>query len=106
MDYKDTFAPVARYAYIRAIMSIPSKVGWTIHQMHVKTAFLNGEIEEEVYNDQPHGYKVHGRESHICRLKKALYGLAALILTKFQGSKCTIFFYEGSRSSAINTTLL
>ena len=45
------------------------------HQMDVKTAFLNGFIQEEVYIEQPQGFEVHGKESHVCRLKKALYGL-------------------------------
>ena len=48
---------------------------WKIHQMDVKTAFLNGFIQEEVYIEQPQGFEVHGKESHVCRLKKALYGL-------------------------------
>jgi len=43
--------------------------------MDVKIVFLNGLIEEEVYIEQPQGFEVHGRESHVCRLKKALYGL-------------------------------
>lgn len=43
--------------------------------MDVKTAFLNGVIEEEVYIEQPEGFELHGRESHVCRLKKALYRL-------------------------------
>ena len=43
--------------------------------MDVKTAFLNGEIEEEVYIEQPERFELHGRESHVCKLKKALYGL-------------------------------
>eukprot|EP00253_Pinus_taeda_P001657 PITA_01657 len=50
-------------------------MGWKIHQMDVKTAFLNGFIQEEVYIEQPQGFEVHGKESHLCRLKKALYGL-------------------------------
>eukprot|EP00253_Pinus_taeda_P024462 PITA_24462 len=50
-------------------------MGWKIHQMDVKTAFLNGFIQEEVYIEQPQGFEVHGKESHVCRLKKALYGL-------------------------------
>eukprot|EP00253_Pinus_taeda_P013586 PITA_13586 len=50
-------------------------MGWKIHQMDVKTAFLNGFIQEEVYIEQPQGFEVHGEESHVCRLKKALYGL-------------------------------
>ena len=54
------------------MISIATEMGWKIHQMDVKTAFLNGLIEEEVYIEQPLGFEVHGRESHVCRLKKAL----------------------------------
>jgi hypothetical protein len=50
-------------------------MGWRIHQMDVKTAFLNGFIEEEVYIEQPQGFEVNERESHVCLLRKALYGL-------------------------------
>ena len=75
MDYDETFAPVARYALIRALISIVAEMGWKIHQMDVKTAFLNGIIQEEVYVEQPQGFEIHGRESHVCRLKKALYAL-------------------------------
>eukprot|EP00253_Pinus_taeda_P036434 PITA_36434 len=50
-------------------------MGWKIHQMDVKTAFLNGFIQEEVYIGQPQGFEVHGKESHVFRLKKAFYGL-------------------------------
>jgi hypothetical protein len=48
---------------------------WKLHQMIVKTAFLNGEIKEEVYLEQPLGFETHDRETHVCRLKKYLYGL-------------------------------
>jgi hypothetical protein len=50
-------------------------MGWKLHQMDVKTAFLNGEIEEEVYIEQLEGFVVHNKRSHVCRLKKSLYGL-------------------------------
>ena len=46
-----------------------------IHQMDVKTAFLNGVVEEEVYVEKPLGFETHDKESHVCRLKKALYDL-------------------------------
>jgi hypothetical protein len=57
------------------VISIAAEMGWKIHQMDVNTTFLNGLIEEEVYVEKPLGFEVHGRESHVCRLKKALYGL-------------------------------
>jgi hypothetical protein len=75
IDYEETFAPVARYTSIRTIIALAAKVKWKLHQMDVKTAFLNGVIEEEVYIEQPQGFEVENRKSHVCRLKKALYGL-------------------------------
>jgi hypothetical protein len=74
-DYDETFAPVARYTSIRAIISLSTSMGWNLHQMDVKTTFLNGAIEEEVYIEQPQGFEVHSRDTHICRLNKSLYGL-------------------------------
>ena len=50
-------------------------MGWEIHQMDVKTAFLNGVIEEEVYIEQQEGFETHEQETYVCRLKKAWYGL-------------------------------
>jgi hypothetical protein len=73
-NYDETFAPIARYTSIRAIISLPASMGWSLQQMDVRTAFLNGVIEE-VYIEQPRGFEVHPRETHVCRLKKALYGL-------------------------------
>ena len=43
--------------------------------MDVKTTFFNGEVEEEAYIEQPQGFVIHGKESHVCKLKKALFGL-------------------------------
>jgi hypothetical protein len=57
------------------IFSLVASMGWKLHQMDVKTTFLNGEIEEEIYIKQPYGFVIHEKESHVCRLKKALYGL-------------------------------
>jgi hypothetical protein len=75
VDYEETFSPVARYTSIRMVISLASVMKWKIHQMDVKTTFLNGVIEEEVYIEKPQGFEVHGRKTHVCRLKKALYGL-------------------------------
>jgi hypothetical protein len=73
--YDETFAPVARYTSIGSVISIAAEMGWKIHQMDVKIAFMNGLIQEEVYIEQPLGFEVHRRDSHVCRLKKALYWL-------------------------------
>jgi hypothetical protein len=75
IDYEETFAPIARYTSIRTIIALAAKMKWKLHQMDVKTAFLNGVIEEEVYIEQPQRFEVEDRRSHVCRLKKALYGL-------------------------------
>jgi hypothetical protein len=50
-------------------------MGWKLHQMDVRTAFLNGVIEEEVYIEKPKGFVIYGKESHVCILKKYLYKL-------------------------------
>ena len=53
IDYEETFAPIARYTSIRTIIALAAKMKWKLHQMDVKTTFLNGVIEEEVYIEQP-----------------------------------------------------
>ena len=75
IDYDETFASVAKYTTIRTIISLAAVFGWKLHQMDVKTAFLKGKIDEEVYIEQPEGFVTHGDKSHVCKLKKALYGL-------------------------------
>ena len=57
IDYDETLAPVARYSSIRSILALSAQMDWHIHQMDVKTVFLNGIIEEEVYIEQPAGFK-------------------------------------------------
>jgi hypothetical protein len=75
IDYDEIFAPVSRYTSIRVIISLASVFDWKLHQMDVKTAFLNDEVEKEVYMKQLEGIVIHGKESHVCKLKKASYGL-------------------------------
>jgi hypothetical protein len=75
IHYEETFAPIARYTSICTIISLVASMGWRLHQMDVKQVFLNGEIEEEVYIEQPDGFVIHEQKSHVCRLKKTLYGL-------------------------------
>ena len=75
IDYEETFAPVARYTSIISVLSLDAVMKWKINQMDVKTAFLNGVVEEEVYVEQPLGFETHDRESQVCILKKSLYDL-------------------------------
>ena len=74
-DFFDTYAPVARLTTIRALLTLAASYGLIIHQMDVKTAFLNGELDEEIYMDQPDGFVVKDQESKVCKLLKSLYGL-------------------------------
>ena len=75
IDYDETFAPVARLEAIRMFLAFASFKGFKVYQMDVKSAFLNGEIDTEVYVDQPPGFEVHNQEHKVYKLKKALYGL-------------------------------
>ena len=70
VDYKDIFAPVARLETIRLILSLAAQNKWQVHQMDVKSAFLNGVLQEKVYIDQPPGYVKKNMENKVYRLKK------------------------------------
>ncbi|GJU31225.1 retrovirus-related pol polyprotein from transposon TNT 1-94 [Tanacetum coccineum] len=95
IDFEESFAPVARIEAIRIFVANAANKNMTIFQMDVKTAFLNGELKEEVYVSQPEGFVNQDYPSHVYMLKKALYGLkqapracefANLITTKFKMS--------------------
>ena len=75
IDNEETFSLVAWYTSIKTTISIATVKSWKLHQMDVKTMFLNGVIEEEVFIEQLEGVVIHGEEYHVCRLNKALYGL-------------------------------
>ena len=75
IDYAEVFAPVARLDTIRLVISLAAQKEWVIYQLDVKSAFLHGELNEEVYVEQPPGYEKKGREQMVYKLNKALYGL-------------------------------
>ena len=75
IDFEEVFAPVARMDSVRVLIALAAHHGWQVHHMDVKSAFLNGELKEEVYVSQPPGYIVAGEEHKVLRLDKALYGL-------------------------------
>ncbi|RVW33826.1 Retrovirus-related Pol polyprotein from transposon RE1 [Vitis vinifera] len=75
VDFYETFAPVARLDTIRMLLALATQKGWNIHQMDVKSTFLNGYLEEEIFVEQREGFIVKGMEEKVYLLKKALYGL-------------------------------
>lgn len=75
VDYFDMYAPVSRKTSIRLIIAFAALFNLEIHQMDVKTVFLNGDLEEEIYMEQSEGHVVPGKENKVCRLVKSLYGL-------------------------------
>jgi hypothetical protein len=75
IDSFDSYSPVTRITSIRVLISLAVVYNLIVHQMDVKTAFLNGELEEEIYMEQPEGFVVHEQESKVCKLDKSLYGL-------------------------------
>ena len=75
IDYEETFAPVARLEAIRILFAFAASKGFKLFQMDVKSAFLNGFIEEEVYVQQPLGFENPKHPNYVYKLQKALYGL-------------------------------
>jgi hypothetical protein len=75
IDFEEVFAPIARMESVRVVLAMAAHRGWFVHHMDVKSAFLNGELAEEVYVVQPPGFTAAGHEGKVLRLHKALYGL-------------------------------
>jgi hypothetical protein len=75
VDYDEVFAPVARLDTVRLLIALAAHKGWELHHLDVKSAFLNGELHEDVFVHQPAGFIKEGSEHKVFRLKKALYGL-------------------------------
>ncbi|MCO5554453.1 hypothetical protein L7F22_007983 [Adiantum nelumboides] len=108
IDYEETFAPTSRMTTIRKIVALAAHKDWNVHQLDIKTAFINGDLHEEVYVLQPPGFVKKGAENKVCRLHKALYGLkqaprawyqkihAYLISLGFQNSptESTLYVYR------------
>jgi hypothetical protein len=108
IDYEETFAPVARMEAIRIFLAYATYMNFKDYQMDVKSAFLNGEINEDVYVQQPPGFESSEFPNHVYKLNKALYGLkqaprawyetlyAFLIQNKFVRGKIdnTLFIYR------------
>ena len=75
IDFGETYAPVTRLEAVKLLLAYACLKGFRLHQMDVKSAFLNGFIDEEVYVSQPPGFEDHNNPDYVFKLKKALYGL-------------------------------
>ena len=75
IDYEETFSPVAMLKSIRILLAVAASLDYEIWQMDVKTAFLNGNLNEDIYMQQPEGFKAKGKEHMVCKLQRSIYGL-------------------------------
>ncbi|GKB30985.1 retrovirus-related pol polyprotein from transposon TNT 1-94 [Tanacetum coccineum] len=106
IDFEESFAPVARIEAICTFVANVSHKNMTIYQMDIKTAFLNGELKEEVYISQPEGFVDHDNPSHVYKLKKAVYGLkqAPRVWYHVKLPNLTTFLQRCSCSNILHTT--
>ena len=74
-DYLDKFSPIAKLTFIRLCLSMAATHKWSLHQLDIKNTFLHGDLQEEVYMEQPPGFVAQGKSDKVCRLRKSLYGL-------------------------------
>ncbi|GJU08654.1 retrovirus-related pol polyprotein from transposon TNT 1-94 [Tanacetum coccineum] len=75
IDFNEIFSPVVRMTTVRVVLAMCATHDLHLKQLDVKTAFLHGNLEEEIYMLQPEGFKQKGKENLVCRLNKSLYGL-------------------------------
>jgi hypothetical protein len=104
IDYEETFAPVARLEVIRILLAFSVAKGFKLHQMDVKSAFLNGVLEEEVYVRQPLGFETEKYSHRVYKLRKALYGLKQAPRTWY-GRLRGFLFERGFEMGKVDKTL-
>lgn len=105
IDFIETYSPVVRTSTIRVVLNVAVAKEWKIRQFDVKNAFLQGELFEEVYIEQPPGFVNALKPNHVCKLHKALYGLKQAPCAWF--NKFTNFLIDfGFRCSSADPSLI
>jgi len=100
IDYEKTFSPVVRFAFIRLLLAPVAHLDLELFQMDLRTAFLNGNLQEEIYMDQPIGFVSKGQEDKVCRPKRSIYGLkqsSRLQYFRFHEAITSFGFFNGFR---------
>ncbi|GAU24969.1 hypothetical protein TSUD_312040 [Trifolium subterraneum] len=103
IDYNEVFAPVARWETIRTVLALAASKGWCVYQLDVKSAFLHGDLDEDIYVEQPLGYH-QGDNNKVYKLKKALYGLKQAPRAWYSKIE-TYFLCEGFQKCPVEHTL-
>ena len=75
IDFDEIFSLVVKMSSIHTVLGLTVNLNLEIEQMDVKTTFFHGDLEEDIYMEQPEDFKVDGKENFVCKLKKSLYGL-------------------------------
>ena len=104
VDYKETFAPVAKMTTVRVLLSVSVNNGWFLSQMDVKNAFLHGDLEEEVFMKLPPGHSLSSTPNLVCKLHKSIYGLKQSPRAwhaKLSGALDTLGFSKSSADSSL-----
>ena len=105
LDYDESFCPVVRPESIRTVIALAVKKGLKLHQMDVTIAFLNGEIEEEVYMKQSEGFVADGQEHLVCKLRKSIYGSLRCWNSALNAQLKTKGFNQSASDPCIYTSL-
>lgn len=99
VDFHEVFSPAVKHSSIRVLLALVAMEDLELHQLDVKTAFLHGDLEEEIYMKQPEGFEVEGKEEHVCHLVKSLYGLKQSPRQWYRRFDSFMLAHEFTRSS-------
>lgn len=97
-DYDEVFAPVVRQTTLKVLLTVAGKKNLIIKHFDAKSAFLNGDLQEEIYMQQPRGYAVAGKEKYVCRLERGIYGLKQAANIWYEKLRNVLKYYDFSQS--------